>query len=64
LLQLIRQEGLRRERPLLLDTLKAVASSRLQVEDRRVVDSRGVPTAPICLNVEVEQALAKAGESA
>jgi phosphoribosylglycinamide formyltransferase-1 len=64
LLQLIRQEGLRRERPLLLETLKAVASSRLQVEDRRVVDSRGVPTAPICLNVEVEQALAKAGESA
>ena len=63
LLQHIRQEGLRRERPLLLETLKAFASGRLRVEDRRVVDSHGIPIAPICLNEEVEQALAKAGKS-
>ena len=63
LLQRIRQEGLRRERPLLLETLKAFASGRLRVEGRQVVDSQGLLTAPICLNEEVEQALAKTGRS-
>ena len=62
LLQRIRQEGLRRERPLLLETLKAFASGRLHVEDRQVVDSHGTPTAPICLNEEVDYALAQTGQ--
>lgn len=63
LLQRIRQEGLRRERPLLLETLKIFATGSLRVEGSLVVDSHGTPTAPICLNEEVEQVLAKAGRS-
>lgn len=63
LLQLIRAEGLRRERPLLLETLKVFASGRLRIADRLVVDADGTPTPPICLNDEVEQTLAQAGGS-
>ena len=59
LLQRIRQEGLRRERPLLLETLKALTSSRLRVVNHQVVDAKGAPTAPICLNDEVDHILAK-----
>jgi folate-dependent phosphoribosylglycinamide formyltransferase PurN len=64
LLQHIRAEGLRRERPLLLETLKAFASGKLRVADRKVVDSNGTPTSPICLNDEVERALALTGDTA
>ena len=63
LLQHIRAEGLRRERPLLLETLKVFASGRLSIADRLVVDSDGTPTSPICLNDEVERTLAQAGGS-
>ena len=64
LLQRIRAEGLRRERPLLLETLKVFASSKLQVIDRKVVDSDGTPTAAICLNDEVELTLAGSVDAA
>lgn len=64
LLQYIRAEGLRRERPLLLETLKVFASGRLRVVDRKVVDSSGTPTGAICLNDEVERALASSGGTA
>ncbi len=59
LLQRIRQEGLRRERPLLLETLKAFASGRLRVQNHQVINDQGVPTPPICLNDEVERTLAR-----
>ena len=59
LLQRIRQEGLRRERPLLLETLKALTSGRLRVVNHQVVDAKGAPTAPICLNNEVDHILAE-----
>ena len=57
LFQRIRQEGIRRERPLLLETLKALADGRLRIANRRVVDAAGAPTAGLCLNAEVERAL-------
>ncbi|MBF8267921.1 MAG: Folate-dependent phosphoribosylglycinamide formyltransferase PurN-like protein [Dehalococcoidia bacterium] len=59
LFQLIRQEGVRRERPLLLETLKAFATGELRVEGRRALDSRGRPLdGPLCLNEAIERALA------
>lgn len=57
LFQLIRQEGMRRERPLLLETLKAFASGDIRVEGRRPVDARGNPTSALCLNEAIERAL-------
>ena len=59
LFQRIRQEGIRRERPLLLETLKALAEGRLRVVDRRVVGPTGTPIPGLNLNPEVEQALAR-----
>ena len=59
LFQRIRQEGIRRERPLLLETLKALAEGRLRVVDRRVVDPTGAPIPGLNLNPQVEQALAR-----
>ncbi len=60
LLQAIRREGVLRERPLLLETLKAVASGRIRISGGEVVDESGMPTAPLCLNDEVERAVATA----
>lgn len=57
----IRQEGLRRERPLLLETIRALADGRLRIADRRVVDAAGAPTLGLNLNAEVERALGRAG---
>ena len=54
----IRQEGIRRERPLLLETLKALADGRLRIHNRQVVDPTGAPTPGLNLNAEVERALA------
>lgn len=64
LLQAIRREGVARERPLLLETLKAVAAGRTRISGGEVVDEGGAPTAPVCLNVEVERAVAAAAETA
>ena len=55
----IRQEGVRRERPLLLETLKALASSRLRIAGRSVVADVEEP--PLCLNDQVELALGNQG---
>jgi folate-dependent phosphoribosylglycinamide formyltransferase PurN len=52
----IRQEMVRRERPLLLETLKALADGRVRVVDGRVVDEKGIATGGLCLNLEVERA--------
>ena len=59
LFQRIRQEGIRRERPLLLETLKALAEGRLRIAERRVADRAGAPIPGLNLNPEVEQALAR-----
>ena len=57
LFQFIRQEGLRRERPLLLSTLKAFAEGEIRLEGRRPVDGRGSPIGGLCLNDAIERAL-------
>ena len=53
----IREEGLRRERPLLLETLKALADGRLRVSGGKVLDGAGNPVAGRRLNEEVEEFL-------
>ena len=54
----IRHEGMRRERPLLLETLRVLADARLNVSQGRVVDARGAQVSGIRLNDEVERFLA------
>ncbi len=61
LFRLIREEGVRRERPLVLETLKAVADGRVGVANRRVVDSDGNATGGLCLNEAIERAILGAG---
>ena len=62
LFEAIRREGLRRERPLLLETLKELAAGRLRVSDGRVLDSDGIPVdAGACLNDRVEEFLTSGG---
>ena len=58
LFQRIRQEGMRRERPLLMETLKAFAAGRLRVTGRQGLDAEGRVVTGLCLNDEVEKALA------
>ena len=49
----IRQEGLRRERPLLLETLRAISDGRLRISRGRVFNAEGEPVSEMCLNEEV-----------
>ena len=57
LFQLIRQEGVRRERPLLVETLKAFAAGDIRVEGRRVLDTAVNPIDGLNLNQAVEKAV-------
>ncbi len=61
LFRLIREEGVRRERPLVLETLKAFAAGQVRVVDRRVVDGAGNAIGGLCLNEAVDQAVRNAG---
>ncbi|MCS7206469.1 MAG: hypothetical protein NZ951_00795 [Dehalococcoidia bacterium] len=57
LFQAIRQEGVRRERPLLVETLRAFAEGRIRLVNGRPVRANGQPL-PLCLDEAVERALA------
>lgn len=57
----IREEGVRREAPLLLATLAAFADGRLRAEGGRLLDARGAPAAAADLTTEVEALLRGAG---
>ena len=61
LFRLIREEGVKRERPLVLETLKAFAAGRVRVVDRQVVDGAGNPIDGLCLNDAIERAVRDAG---
>ncbi len=61
LFQLIREEGVRRERPHLLETLKAFARGDIRVEGRKVFDASGSPIDGLCLNEAVERAIQDSG---
>jgi len=55
LFQRIRQEGVKREAPLLLETIKTFAEGSARVIGRQVVDTNGQPLAPRCLNGRIEE---------
>ena len=62
LFQRIREEGVKRERPLLLETLKAFANGEIHVADRQPLDAAGHPIANgLCLNEAVERAIQDGG---
>jgi phosphoribosylglycinamide formyltransferase-1 len=54
---LIRQEGVRREIPLIVLTLKALAEGRIQIKNGKVLDSRGKEIQGLSLTQEVEEYL-------
>ncbi|GBD11818.1 Phosphoribosylglycinamide formyltransferase [bacterium HR23] len=56
LFQAIRQEGMKRERPLLVETLRAFAEGHLRLVDGQPQRADGQPL-PLCLNEVVERAL-------
>jgi folate-dependent phosphoribosylglycinamide formyltransferase PurN len=60
----IRQAGMRREQPLLLETLRALALGRVQADRPGGNDALGSPAQGLCLNDEVERALSRESESA
>ncbi len=51
---LIRQEGVRREIPLIILTLKAVAEGRIQIRKGKILDSKGKELQGLVLTQEVE----------
>ena len=57
LFQMIRQEGVRRERPLLLEAIKLLVGGSLKVTKGRVVGIDGVPADSRYLNKEIEALL-------
>jgi folate-dependent phosphoribosylglycinamide formyltransferase PurN len=62
LFKAIRAEGVRREQPLLLETLIAFARGALRATPSGVLDAEGRPlTAPLCLNEAVERRLVSSG---
>lgn len=62
LFQLIRQQGVRREVPLILLTLKAVAEGRISIRDGKFVDGAGQETRALSLTEEVEHYLKATSE--
>jgi phosphoribosylglycinamide formyltransferase-1 len=57
LLKEIRKQGVRRELPLIVMTLKALAEGRVRIEHGKVLDGKGKEIGGACLNDEVEEYL-------
>lgn len=53
----IRRQGVRRELPLIVMTLKALSENRVRIERGKVLDEKGKEVEGICLNDEVEEYL-------
>ncbi len=53
----IRQEGAKREIPLVVKTVKAFAEERLQLENKKILAAGKALDKPCCLNNEIENAL-------
>jgi phosphoribosylglycinamide formyltransferase-1 len=50
----IRRHGVRRELPLVIETLRAFAEGRIRIESKTPVDAAGKPTPPLDLSTEIE----------
>jgi phosphoribosylglycinamide formyltransferase-1 len=57
LFQLIRQEGMKRERPLLLETIRAFADGDIRLDGHRPLDGNGNPIDGLNLSEVIEKAL-------
>jgi len=57
LFQEIRRQGVAREIPLVIETLRAFADGRLRIRDKQPVDAKGRPTPPHDLSQTIERAL-------
>ena len=60
LFQEIRRQGVARELPLVVETLRAFAEGRVRIRDKRVVDAQGQETAGYDLTEEIEHIVARA----
>ena len=60
LFQAIRRQGVARELPLVVETLRAFAEGRVRVRDNQVVDARGRPVAGFDLTDEIERIVERA----
>ena len=58
----IRRQGVRRELPLIVMTLKAFAEKRVKVERGKILDEKGIEIDGFCLNKEVEEYLKNSSE--
>ena len=58
----IRRQGVRRELPLIVMTLKALSEHRVAIRDGKVLDDKGKEIEGICLNNEVEKYLSNSSE--
>lgn len=54
LFRTIREAGVAREIPLMVETLRACADGRLRILDKQVIDRGGHPAAPVDLSPEIE----------
>ena len=59
LFQRIRTEGLKREGPLLIETLKSIAAGDIRIDRHQVIDREGNPMTGRCLSGPIETILAK-----
>jgi folate-dependent phosphoribosylglycinamide formyltransferase PurN len=50
----IRREGVRREQPLIVYTIKALAEKRIRLQDKKVLAGNTLLTRPYCLNQEID----------
>jgi folate-dependent phosphoribosylglycinamide formyltransferase PurN len=57
LFQEIRRQGVAREIPLVIETLRAFADGRVRIQDRRIVDRAGNQIPPYDLSEQIEQAI-------
>jgi phosphoribosylglycinamide formyltransferase-1 len=55
----IRQEGARREIPLVVQTVKAFAKGRIRLENKKIIAEGKALDKPYCLNKEIEEAISK-----
>jgi phosphoribosylglycinamide formyltransferase-1 len=55
LFKVIREEGVKREQPLILTTLKAFSEGRIRIENGKVVDESGKPIKPYSLTREIDE---------
>ena len=58
LFQAIRAAGVAREVPLVIETLRTLASGRVRIRGKRVVDANGVEMTGYDLSTEIEPVLA------